>query len=218
VSLYSLSIRRPVLAIVMSLAILLFGFLGFRNLGVREFPSVEAPLITVVTNYRGASAEVIETQITEPLIYVDGVRIYNAPIGTGSASRVSISPLQDISAEDIDRIEVIKGASATTMYGTEASGGVIQIFTKRGISGDPIWNAELGLGYNVQGHVGPDSDPTQLYTECGNLDELYGLRDRTRGSDKIGERVYMFDPPVSQISYRWRRKYIQYFQHDCGDS
>jgi multidrug efflux pump len=52
VSLYSLSIRRPVLAIVMSLTILLFGVLGFRNLGVREFPSVDAPLITVVTNYR----------------------------------------------------------------------------------------------------------------------------------------------------------------------
>jgi multidrug efflux pump len=78
VSLYSLSIRRPVLAIVMSLAILLFGGLGFRNLGVREFPSVDAPLITVVTNYRGASAEVIETQITEPLEEsingIDGIR------------------------------------------------------------------------------------------------------------------------------------------------
>ena len=66
-SLYSLSIRRPVLAIVMSLAILLFGAIGFSNLGVREFPSVDAPLITVVTNYRGASADVIESQITEPL-------------------------------------------------------------------------------------------------------------------------------------------------------
>ncbi|MDX1503144.1 MAG: efflux RND transporter permease subunit, partial [Thermoanaerobaculia bacterium] len=77
-SLYSLSIRRPVLAIVMSLAILLFGALGFRNLGVREFPSVDAPLITVVTDYRGASGEVIESQITEPLEEsingIDGIR------------------------------------------------------------------------------------------------------------------------------------------------
>jgi multidrug efflux pump len=77
-SLYSLSIRRPVLAIVMSLAILLFGFLGFGNLGVREFPSVDAPLITVVTNYRGAAADVIESQITEPLEEsingIDGIR------------------------------------------------------------------------------------------------------------------------------------------------
>ena len=77
-SLYSLSIRRPVMAIVLSLAILLFGLLGFRNLGVREFPSVDAPVITVVTNYRGAAADVIESQITEPLEEsingIDGIR------------------------------------------------------------------------------------------------------------------------------------------------
>ncbi len=66
-SLYSVSIRRPVLAIVLSLTILLFGLLGFRSLGLREFPAVEPPIITVVTNYRGASADVIESQITEPL-------------------------------------------------------------------------------------------------------------------------------------------------------
>ncbi len=77
-SLYGLSIRRPVLAIVMSLAIVLFGVIGFRSLGVREFPSVDAPLITVITNYRGASADVIESQITEPLEEsingIDGIR------------------------------------------------------------------------------------------------------------------------------------------------
>ncbi|HXV76959.1 MAG TPA: efflux RND transporter permease subunit [Candidatus Polarisedimenticolaceae bacterium] len=66
-SLYSLSIRRPVLAIVMSIAILIFGLLGLSFLGVREFPAVDPPLITVSTDYRGANADVIETQITEPL-------------------------------------------------------------------------------------------------------------------------------------------------------
>ncbi|MEM9291982.1 MAG: efflux RND transporter permease subunit [Acidobacteriota bacterium] len=66
-SLYSLSIRRPVLAVVMSLAILLFGILGFQNLGVREYPSVAPPVITVTTSYTGANAEVIESQVTQPL-------------------------------------------------------------------------------------------------------------------------------------------------------
>jgi multidrug efflux pump len=66
-TLYTLSIRRPVLATVMSITIVLFGLIGFRSLGIREFPSVDAPEITVSTNYRGASADVIETQITEPL-------------------------------------------------------------------------------------------------------------------------------------------------------
>jgi len=66
-SLSSTSISRPVLAIVLSLTILLFGIIGFFFLGVREYPSVDPPVITVSTSYIGANAEVIETQITEPL-------------------------------------------------------------------------------------------------------------------------------------------------------
>ncbi|MDZ7604472.1 MAG: efflux RND transporter permease subunit [Cyclobacteriaceae bacterium] len=66
-SLSSTSISRPVLAIVLSLTILLFGVIGFFFLGVREYPSVDPPVITVSTSYIGANAEVIETQITEPL-------------------------------------------------------------------------------------------------------------------------------------------------------
>jgi multidrug efflux pump len=66
-SLSTTSINRPVLAIVMSLAIILFGFIGFSFLGVREFPSVDPPVVTVSTTYVGANADVIESQITEPL-------------------------------------------------------------------------------------------------------------------------------------------------------
>jgi multidrug efflux pump len=66
-SLSSTSIRRPVLAIVMSIVIVVFGIIGYTYLGVREFPSVDPPIITVSTNYVGANADVIESQITEPL-------------------------------------------------------------------------------------------------------------------------------------------------------
>jgi multidrug efflux pump len=66
-SLSSLSIRRPVLAIVMSIVIVLFGIIGYTYLGVREYPAVDPPVITVATNYIGANADVIESQITEPL-------------------------------------------------------------------------------------------------------------------------------------------------------
>ncbi|MEL7059150.1 MAG: efflux RND transporter permease subunit [Acidobacteriota bacterium] len=66
-SLSSLSIRRPVLAIVMSLGIILFGWIGFRELGVREYPSVDPAVISVSTSYVGANAEVIESQVTQPL-------------------------------------------------------------------------------------------------------------------------------------------------------
>ncbi|MBK7888627.1 MAG: efflux RND transporter permease subunit [Bacteroidetes bacterium] len=63
----SLSINRPVLAIVMSLLIILFGGIGFNFLGVREYPSIDPPVITVRTGYAGANADVVESQITEPL-------------------------------------------------------------------------------------------------------------------------------------------------------
>ena len=66
-SLSSTSIRRPVLATVFSLVILLFGGIGMSYLGVREFPSVDPPIISVNTSYPGANSDVIETQITEPL-------------------------------------------------------------------------------------------------------------------------------------------------------
>jgi len=66
-SLSSVSIKRPVLATVFSLVILLFGGIGMTFLGIREFPSVAPPIISVRTSYPGANSDVIETQITEPL-------------------------------------------------------------------------------------------------------------------------------------------------------
>src|SRR2546421_9313806 len=66
-SLSSISIKRPVLAIVMSIVIVIFGVIGYSYLGVREYPSIDPPIITVRTSYTGANADVIESQITEPL-------------------------------------------------------------------------------------------------------------------------------------------------------
>jgi len=77
-SLYSLSIRRPVLATVFALLIMIFGAVGFYFLGVREYPAVDPPIISVTTQYRGANADVIDSQITEPLEEqingIDGIR------------------------------------------------------------------------------------------------------------------------------------------------
>jgi multidrug efflux pump len=66
-SLSSVSINRPVLASVFAIVILLFGVVGVTFLGIREFPSVDPPIISVSTSYPGANSDVIETQITEPL-------------------------------------------------------------------------------------------------------------------------------------------------------
>jgi multidrug efflux pump len=88
-SLSSISIKRPVLAIVMNLIILVFGVIGFQSLGVREFPSIDPPVITVRTGYTGANAEIIETQITEPLEKalnsVPGIRTVSSSSNQGSS-------------------------------------------------------------------------------------------------------------------------------------
>lgn len=62
-----LSLRRPVLAIVMNIIIVVFGLIGFKFLGVRDYPAIDPPNISVRTSYPGANADIIETQITEPL-------------------------------------------------------------------------------------------------------------------------------------------------------
>ncbi len=130
-----------------------------------------APGITVLTNsgqpgaggtikLRGTNSV---TQGNNPIIYVDGIRVYsdNAPVSPGA--RQVTTTFNDIKAEDIERVEIVKGAAATTLYGTEASSGVIQIFTKKGSSSAPEWSLTTGRGLNHMGHVGPASDPTGVF-------------------------------------------------------
>ncbi|HET6680846.1 MAG TPA: SusC/RagA family TonB-linked outer membrane protein [Gemmatimonadaceae bacterium] len=131
------------------------------------------------------------TQNTDPLIYVDGVRIFNETTRGNWGSRTGTNPLQDINANDIERVEIVKGAAATTLYGTEASGGVIQIFTKRGLAGAPQWDFSATSGYNVSDRWGDPDDPTEAFTQCDNVSEMYGLR--LSGSNK-GQRLYFQDP------------------------
>ncbi|MBP9932570.1 MAG: efflux RND transporter permease subunit [Chitinophagaceae bacterium] len=88
-NLSSTSINRPVLAIVMNVVIILFGAIGFNFLGVREYPSIDPPIITVRTSYAGANADVIQAQITEPLEKaingIDGVRTISSASNQGSS-------------------------------------------------------------------------------------------------------------------------------------
>ena len=92
-TLSELSIKRPVLATVMTLVIMLFGFIGYNFLGVREFPSVDQPIISVSVSYPGANAEVIMNQITEPLEQnINGIP--------------GIRSLQSVSSQGMSRITV----------------------------------------------------------------------------------------------------------------
>ena len=66
-NLSELSLRRPVLAIVCSIIIIVFGAIGYKFLGVREYPAIDPAVVNVRTFYVGANADIIEQQITEPL-------------------------------------------------------------------------------------------------------------------------------------------------------
>jgi multidrug efflux pump len=91
-SLSTVSIRRPVLTVVLNLAIVIFGIIGFRYLGVREYPNVETPVVSVFTSFTGANAEVIESQITEPLEEaINGIPGIASITSTSSDGRSSIN-------------------------------------------------------------------------------------------------------------------------------
>ncbi|AFD08171.1 efflux RND transporter permease subunit [Solitalea canadensis] len=107
-SLSTTSIKRPVLAIVMNIIIILFGYIGFKYLGVREYPSIDPPIVNVRTNYPGANADVIESQITEPLEKainsIDGIRTISSSSNQGSSNitvEFNLSKDLDDAANDV---------------------------------------------------------------------------------------------------------------------
>ncbi|WP_018617344.1 efflux RND transporter permease subunit [Segetibacter koreensis] len=97
-----LSLRRPVLATVMNIAIVLFGVVGFTFLAVREYPAIDPPNVSVSTNYTGANADVIESQITEPLEKqingIPGIRSISSSSQLGS-SRINVEFNLDVNLE-----------------------------------------------------------------------------------------------------------------------
>jgi TonB-linked SusC/RagA family outer membrane protein len=129
------------------------------------------------------------TQSNQPLIYVDGVRVKNDgfpkntfPTGyAGNSDNSVYSPLNDIDPSDIDRVEVIKGPAATTLYGTEAASGVIQIFTKRGQTGGARWTFQTDQSLSQTPKFGPTQGyegaplvvPDKEFNPYGTVDYLY---------------------------------------------
>ena len=84
---------------------------------------------------------------SDPALYIDGVKVNNAEDRAFFIGGAGINRIGDINPSDIDRIEVVRGAAAATLYGTQGSNGVIQIFTKRGRTGKPEWLFEGEGGF-----------------------------------------------------------------------
>ncbi len=114
------------------------------------------------------------SQSNEPIIFIDGVRMNNGASG-GNAGGGAMTRLDDIDPNTIERVEVLKGAAAATLYGTEASNGVIQIFTKVGSQGAPRWtfNAQQDA-VQFPDRVAPNSGFARRQSQADSLSRFYG--------------------------------------------
>ena len=149
--------------------------------GIQEALSVAVPGLQIqrasgqlgtggVTRIRGVSSLSLSS---EPIIFIDGVRADN----TAGSSSIGFqgggdrpSRINDLDPNDIESIQVLKGPSAATLYGTEASNGVIQIITKRGATGRPTWSTELRAGANWLGH--PEKTYGDIYYRDATTHEI----------------------------------------------
>ncbi|GHB77862.1 efflux RND transporter permease subunit [Persicitalea jodogahamensis] len=157
-SLSDISIKRPVLAIVMSLVIILFGVIGFLYLGIREFPSVDPPVVTVSTSYTGANAEIIESQITEPLEEsingIAGIRTLSSSSSDGrSRITVEFDLGVDMEAAANDVRDRVSGAQRNLPPDVEPP-----IVSKADADSSPIWFI------NVQSSTRPLLDLNDIVT------------------------------------------------------
>jgi len=138
-SLPDFSLRRPVFATVMSILIVFFGVVGYTFLGVREYPAIDPPNITVRTNYTGANAEVIESQVTEPL-----ERAINGIAGIRTISSSSALGNSNITVEFDLGIDLEQAANDVRDKVSQAQRNLPQdidappVVTKADASGDPI--------------------------------------------------------------------------------
>ncbi len=134
-----LSLRRPVLAIVLNIIIIVFGLIGFKFLGVRDYPAIDPPNISVRTSYGGANPDIIETQITEPLEKavngIAGIKNITSSSNAGSSNiNVEFELGVDLEAAANDVRDKVSQASRSLPSDLEAP----PVVSKADASSDPI--------------------------------------------------------------------------------
>jgi len=138
------------------------------------------------------------TQDNQPLIYIDGVRLDRGNINLIGLGGQVVSRLSDINPQDIERMEVIKGAAATALYGSEASSGVIQIFTKRGRPGETTYNLDLKVGANWIPKNLPKMHPDPKYPSANDLLST-GRHTEFSASVRGGSEMFGFFAALSRV-------------------
>src|SRR4028118_1024502 len=134
-----LSLRRPVLAVVLNIVIIVFGVIGFNFLGIRDYPAIDPPNVSVRTNYAGANADIIETQITEPLEKaingIAGIKNITSSSSQGSSNiNVEFDLAIDLEAAANDVRDKVSQASRSLPDDLDAP----PVISKADASSDPI--------------------------------------------------------------------------------
>ncbi len=138
-NLSELSIRRPVLAVVLNLILILFGYIGFSALGVRDFPAIDPPNITVRTSYPGANAEIIESQITEPLEKaINGIAGIKNISSLSSQGNSNITVEFELSANLEEAANDVRDKVSQATRNLPNDLDAPPVVTKADASGDPI--------------------------------------------------------------------------------
>ncbi len=121
------------------------------------------------------------SQSNTPVIYVDGVRMDDSPFRGIGTTGASWAGFDDINPADIENIEIVRGASAATLYGTEAAAGVINITTRRGITGAPSWRLRSEFGANRV--------PESYWRESGSVFSDYYIQEFAQTGDYMNSQL-----------------------------
>lgn len=145
----------------------------------------------------------------DPIIYIDGVRVNNSDDRAFFIGGQGINRIADLNPSEIERIEIVKGAAAATLYGTQGSNGVIQIFTKNGRSGPPQWQAEIEGGFE---RSPAERFPGRLWTEFVNPANGYRAHDPREIIDNGAKQRYALqvNGGTDQITYFVSGSYFDY--------
>lgn len=134
-----LSLRRPVLAIVINIIIIVFGIIGFKFLGVRDYPAIDPPNISVSTSYAGANADIIESQITEPIEKsINGIAGIKNITSTSSQGRSTINVEFELGADLETSANDVRDKVSQATRQLPADLDAPPVVTKADASGDPI--------------------------------------------------------------------------------
>lgn len=178
-----LSLKRPVLAFVMNIILVLFGIIGFNFLGVRDYPAIDPPNVNVRTNYSGANADIIESQITEPL-----EKSINGIAGIKNITSSSSVGVSNINIEFELGVELEAAANDVRDKVSQAVRSLPQDLTNPPVVSKADANSDAIISMTVQSST---RNPLQLTEYCNNV---------------LVERLQTI-PGVSSIQVWGERKY-----------